>query len=81
MVLTEQVGDRWDPWVMNFPPNTDEPGTGGVLPTPWALIEMTLGWLRQLLAGAVGLEGVSSSHPALDAAHAHTSAGVGNSGL
>ncbi|MBP9204032.1 MAG: NAD(P)-binding protein [Kofleriaceae bacterium] len=77
VVLTEQVGDRWDPWVMNFPPNTDEPGTGGVLPTPWALIEMTLGWLRQLLAGAVGLEGVSSSHPALDAAHAHTGAGVG----
>ena len=48
IVLMEQLNAGWTPWAMTFPPNTDEPGTGGVLPTPWAIIEMILGWLKQL---------------------------------
>src|SRR5262249_33759173 len=48
IVLMEQLRDRYVPWAMNFPTNSDEPGTGGVLPTPWAIIEMILGWLKQL---------------------------------
>src|SRR5689334_23047155 len=35
VVLMEGNGAEWKPWAMSFPPNTDEPGTGGVLPTPW----------------------------------------------
>jgi uncharacterized protein with NAD-binding domain and iron-sulfur cluster len=48
VVLMEKVGDHYEPWAMSFPPNSDEPGTGGVLPTPLAMIEMMLGWLAQL---------------------------------
>ena len=40
VVLMEQFQGNWTPWVMNFPENSDEPGTGGVLPTPWAMIQM-----------------------------------------
>src|SRR6185312_7760027 len=48
VVLMEQFQGTWTPWPMNFPENCDEPGTGGVLPTPWAMIQMILGWLKQL---------------------------------
>ena len=30
VVLMEATGAEWKPWAMNFPPNCDEPGTGGV---------------------------------------------------
>jgi uncharacterized protein with NAD-binding domain and iron-sulfur cluster len=48
VVLMEQFQGAWTPWQMKFPENCDEPGTGGVLPTPWAMIQMILGWLKQL---------------------------------
>ncbi len=68
IVLMEQLATGYVPWAMDFPPNTDEPGTGGVLPTPWAMIEMTLGWLKELFAGSKNLPDVQSN---LEAAHAH----------
>jgi uncharacterized protein with NAD-binding domain and iron-sulfur cluster len=51
VVLMEQLdaaGTKWTPWPMDFPPNSDEPGTGGVLPTPWAMIQMMVGWIFRL---------------------------------
>jgi uncharacterized protein with NAD-binding domain and iron-sulfur cluster len=66
VVLMEKVGDRYVPWPLDFPRNTDEPGTGGVLPTPWAMIEMMLGWLKQLFRDSPRLP---DQHPNLDNAH------------
>jgi uncharacterized protein with NAD-binding domain and iron-sulfur cluster len=52
IVLTEQLrSGKYVPWALDFPTTSEEPGTGGVLPSPWAAIEMLLGWLRQLIAG------------------------------
>ena len=65
VVLMEGNGAEWKPWAMNFPPNTDEPGTGGVLPTPWAMIQMILGWLKQLFIDSPRLP---DEHEDLDAA-------------
>lgn len=48
VVLMEQTPGGYVPWALDFPPNSDEPGSGGVLPTPWAMIEMLIGWIRQL---------------------------------
>lgn len=49
VVLMEQLDDHtYTPWAMNFPPNSGVPGDGGVLPTPWELIQMIIGWLKQL---------------------------------
>ncbi|NVB80786.1 MAG: NAD(P)-binding protein [Kofleriaceae bacterium] len=52
VVLMEQTASGYVPWAMNFPPNTDEPGTGGVMPTPWAMIEMILGWLKNIFGSS-----------------------------
>ena len=65
VVLMEQISTSWTPWVMNFPPNCDEPGTGGVLPTPWAMIQMMLGWLKQLFVDSPRLP---DNHEDLDEA-------------
>lgn len=69
VVLMEQVGDRYVPWPMDFPTNGGLPGDGGVLPTPWELIEMILGWLKQLFVTATQLP---DQHGNLEAAHAHS---------
>jgi uncharacterized protein with NAD-binding domain and iron-sulfur cluster len=66
VVLMEKIGNRYVPWPMNFPRNSEEPGTGGVLPTPWAMIEMILGWLKQLFIDSPKLP---DQHPNLDNAH------------
>lgn len=51
IVLTEQLASgKYVPWQLDFPTTSDEPGTGGVLPSPWACIEMLIGWLRRLVA-------------------------------
>lgn len=55
VVLMEQIGSKYVPWAMDFPPNSGLPGDGGVLPTPWELIEMILGWLKQLFVTAAQL--------------------------
>lgn len=65
VVLMEQIGTAWAPWAMNFPPNCDEPGTGGVLPSPWAMIQMMLGWLKQLFVDSPRLP---DNHEDLDEA-------------
>lgn len=53
IVLTEKLASgAYVPWVLDFPPTDQEPGTGGVLPSPWAAIEMLVGWLRQLISQA-----------------------------
>ncbi len=53
IVLTEQLASgKYVPWALDFPETSQEPGTGGVLPSPWAAIEMLLGWLRQLISQA-----------------------------
>jgi len=46
VVLMEQIASgKFVPWVMDFPMNTDVPGTGGVLPSGWAIVEMIIGWI------------------------------------
>ena len=64
-VVLMQPQPSWTPWVMNFPTNSDEPGTGGVLPTPWAMIQMMLGWLKQLFVSSPRLP---DTHEDLDEA-------------
>jgi len=66
VVLMEQIGNRYVPWPMDFPPNSGVPGEGGVLPTPWELIEMTIGWLKQLFQRENHLP---DRHDNLEAAH------------
>ena len=68
VVLMEQVGASYVPWAMNFPPNSGVPGDGGVLPTPWEMIEMIIGWLKQLFEGSNQLP---DRHDNLEAAHAN----------
>ena len=43
-VLYEEIAKEMVPWVFDFPRNTDLPGDGTELPTPWAMIEMMLEW-------------------------------------
>ena len=53
---------------MNFPPNSGVPGDGGVLPTPWEMIEMIIGWLKELFQQSRALPD-RQTH--LEGAHAH----------
>lgn len=56
IVLMEQLrGGNFEPWSLPFPTNSDEPGTGGVLPTPWAIVQMIIGWLKTLLTQSARL--------------------------
>ncbi|MGE0401243.1 MAG: acetoacetate decarboxylase family protein [Kofleriaceae bacterium] len=73
VVLTEQLQDgSYVPWVMDFPPNSGVPGDGGVLPTPGQLVEMIIGWLKQIFDRSKRLP---DNHPNLDAAHLHAKLG------
>lgn len=73
VVLTEQLANgEYVPWAMDFPPNTGVPGDGGVLPTPAQLVEMMVGWLKQIFDRSPKLP---DSHPNLDAAHLHAKLG------
>lgn len=67
VVLMEQIGNRWEPWPIPFQPNTDEPGTGGVLPSPLAIIEIILGYLKLIFRQSPRLP---DSHSDLEDAHA-----------
>jgi len=69
IVLMEQIGERYVPWSLDFPPNSDEPGSGGVLPTPWAMIEMILGWIKRLFVDSPRLPDTQG-----DLEDAHTAA-------
>lgn len=68
IVLMEQVGNAYVPWAMDFPRNDGVPGDGGVLPTPWEMIEMIIGWLKELFEKSNHLP---DRHANLEAAHAH----------
>lgn len=69
VVLMEQLREnKYVPWAMDFPPNSGEPGTGGVLPTPWQMIQMILGWLKNLFGASNQLP---DHQPDLEAAHTH----------
>ena len=73
VVLMEQLKDAsYVPWVMNFPPNSGVPGDGGVLPTPAQLVEMTIGWLKQIFDRSKKLP---DRHQNLEAAHLHAKLG------
>jgi uncharacterized protein with NAD-binding domain and iron-sulfur cluster len=51
IVLTEKLASgKYVNWALDFPRTSEEPGTGGELPSLWAMIEMLIGWLRQLIA-------------------------------
>lgn len=69
IVLMEQIGKAYVPWAMNFPRNSGVPGDGGVLPTPWEMIEMIIGWLKQLFQDKNQLP---DRHDNLEAAHRHS---------
>jgi uncharacterized protein with NAD-binding domain and iron-sulfur cluster len=47
-VLQELHDGKYIPWEFDFPPNHDVPGVGGVLPSPWAMVEDILGWAKEL---------------------------------
>ena len=47
-VLEEDVGDRVEPWQFEFPVNDGVPGQGGELPTPWQVLQILLGWAREV---------------------------------
>jgi uncharacterized protein with NAD-binding domain and iron-sulfur cluster len=47
LTLMEQKNGQWIPWILDFPPNEDVPGTDGILPTPWDYVRMILRWLVQ----------------------------------
>ena len=49
VLMEEMAAGTFVPWALPFPENTDEPGTGGVMPSVWAIIEMILGWLEDLV--------------------------------
>src|SRR5262249_29789301 len=48
-VLEEDVGGQLVPWQFEFPVNDGVPGQGGELP-PWQMVQLLLGWARELFA-------------------------------
>lgn len=64
-VLYEDLGDRVEPWPFEFPLNAGVPGQGGDLPTPWQMLQILLGWAKQLFEGttaAPAAPAVSDEH-------------------
>src|SRR5689334_4978494 len=47
-VLEEDLGDRIEHWPFEFPSNDGVPGQGGDLPTPWQMLQILLGWAREI---------------------------------
>jgi uncharacterized protein with NAD-binding domain and iron-sulfur cluster len=56
IVLEEKFGDKWTNWEFNFPPNGELPGDGKELPTLWAYIKMTIGWMHELFKDSKHLQ-------------------------
>ncbi len=42
ITLQEQIGDRWDAWVLPFPPTPGTPGDGEPLPTLWQSVSQMI---------------------------------------
>ncbi|HEY4242216.1 MAG TPA: NAD(P)-binding protein [Kofleriaceae bacterium] len=77
VVLMEQIASgKFVPWPMPFPTNSGVPGDGGVLPTIWQIIEMVIGWLKEIFVQATQLP---DNDPRLTAAHAAADAGDSSS--
>lgn len=53
VVFMEQYKGTWVPWSMTFPSNSQKPGSGGVLPSFWSMVQMALGWLTDNLEAHV----------------------------
>jgi uncharacterized protein with NAD-binding domain and iron-sulfur cluster len=51
-VLEEQVGGETVPWEFDFPSNDGVPGQGGELPHPWEILQLVLGWAKELFEKA-----------------------------
>ncbi len=51
VVLEEKMQQGLMPWQFVFPTNTDEPGTGGLLPSPLAYAELAIEWLIRFVEG------------------------------
>jgi uncharacterized protein with NAD-binding domain and iron-sulfur cluster len=66
VVLMQKTATGHVPWSLDFPPNDEEPGTGHVVPKPFAMIEMIFGWLKQLIKDS---DHLSNTPPELDEAH------------
>ncbi|TMQ04623.1 MAG: hypothetical protein E6J91_43010 [Deltaproteobacteria bacterium] len=47
-VLEEDLGDRTELWPFEFPTNGGVPGQGGDLATPWQMLQILLGWAREI---------------------------------
>ncbi|MEK0446821.1 MAG: hypothetical protein RLZZ399_2142 [Verrucomicrobiota bacterium] len=60
---TEQVDGQWKEWSATYPENTDIPGDGGVLPSLWAYVEMTLELMKDVLDAVPGLHPASALKP------------------
>ena len=51
VVLEENMASGFVPWTFVFPTNSDEPGSGGELPSLLAYLEMIVEWLLKFLEG------------------------------
>lgn len=51
IVLAERVDGQWQPWHLQPPGNSQVPGEGGMLLSPWNYACMTLDWLKSLFEG------------------------------
>src|SRR6185437_14249931 len=47
-VLEEQIDGQTVPWEFDFPSNDGVPGQGGEDPTPWEMLQIMLGWAKEL---------------------------------
>ena len=58
------------PWRVDFPPNDEKPGTGTLLPTPFAFFQMLIGTVVDLIdRGLAGPAPVSGAHTLPDRFH------------
>ena len=51
VVLEEKMASGFVPWTFVFPTNTDEPGSGGELPSLLAYLEMIIEWALKFVEG------------------------------
>ncbi|MDX2030269.1 MAG: NAD(P)-binding protein [Blastocatellia bacterium] len=52
ITVEEYLDEQWQHWYVEMPTNKDVPGVGGVLPTPWAYLQMAVNLMVQLFEGS-----------------------------
>jgi uncharacterized protein with NAD-binding domain and iron-sulfur cluster len=52
VVFMEEYKGTWVPWSIDFPSDHQKPGSGGVLPSFWGMVQLALGWLADNFEGA-----------------------------